>query len=459
MNLTELLSRPEGKDLEFKRDLSSPDGALRAIVAFANTSGGTLLVGVEDGTRRVRGVKDVLAQEERLTNLIDHQITPRLVPEIEILPWRRTNILLVRVHPSPGRPHYLKKLGFPEGVYVRIGSTNRRADPSMIEEMGRFARQESFDEQPIAELNSEAIDFRVASELFQPHRKLQRTDLRALRLLTKHQGKDVPTVGGLLLFGRPSERMEFFPDAWIQAGRFSGTDRRHILDSVEIRSLPAQAVEDAIVFVRKYLAREMVIGAARRSDKWTLPAVALREAVVNAVVHADYAQRGAPIRLALFDDRLEVENPGILPFGLTVEDLWQGISRLRNRVIGRVFQELGLIEQWGSGIQRMASACREAGLPPPVLEEIGARFRVTLSLIPQERPGLDERDEKVIELLADGEGHSTQEIARHLQLSTRATRSRLRSLIDRSLVVEVGSGPKDPRRLYFVAMSGGHERH
>ena len=454
MNLAELLARHEGKNLEFKRDLSSPDGVLRSLIAFANTSGGILLVGVEDGTRRVLGLKDVLLEEERLTNLINDQIAPRLVPEIEVLPWRRTNILAVQVYPSSSRPHYLKKSGFPEGVFVRVGSTNRRADPSLIGEMQRFARQESFDEQPIADLSSEAIDFQAASELFAPHRKLQRADLRALRLLTKHQGKDVPTVGGLLLFGRDSDRKEFFPDAWIQAGRFSGTDRRHILDSVEIRSLPAQAVEDAIAFITKYLAREVVIEAARRSEKWTLPAVALREAIINAVVHADYSQRGAPIRLALFDDRLEVESPGALPFGLTVEDLWQGISRLRNRVIGRVFQEIGLVEQWGSGVQRMASACHEAWLPPPVLEEIGTRFRVTLSVLPKQQPELDERDEKIIGLLSGGEGRSTQQIAEYLELSTRATRTRLRSLIDRGLIVEVGSGPKDPRRLYFVATSG-----
>jgi ATP-dependent DNA helicase RecG len=76
----------------------------------------------------------------------------------------------------------------------------------------------------------------------------------------------------------------------------------------------------------------------------------LREAAVNAVVHADYSQGGGPLRLSIFDDRVEIESPGLLPAGLTIEDLRQGISKLRNRVIGRVFQQLGLIEQWGSGI-------------------------------------------------------------------------------------------------------------
>lgn len=118
------------------------------------------------------------------------------MPEIEVLPWRRTNILAVRVYPSPGRPHYLKKLSFPGGVFVRVGSTNRQADAALIEEMRHFARQESSDEQPIPELNSEAVDFRVASESFAPQRKLQRADLRALRLLTKHQRTCRPSAGG-----------------------------------------------------------------------------------------------------------------------------------------------------------------------------------------------------------------------------------------------------------------------
>ena len=70
-----------------------------------------------------------------------------------------------------------------------------------------------------------------------------------------------------------------------------------------------------------------------------------------------------PSGVALYDDRLEIENPGLLPFGLTIEDIQRGVSKLRNRVIGRVFQALGLIEQWGSGIQRMTAACQEQGLP------------------------------------------------------------------------------------------------
>src|SRR5206468_11211615 len=112
-----------------------------------------------------------------------------------------------------------------------------------------------------------------------------------------------------------------FPDAWIQAGRFHGTDKSRIADRTDIHSHPVQAVEEAIAFVQKHALHGAEIGAVCRRERWSLPPVAVREAVVNAVVHADYAQRGAPVRLAVFDDRLDVENPGLLPFGLTPEDL------------------------------------------------------------------------------------------------------------------------------------------
>ena len=139
-----------------------------------------------------------------------------------------------------------------------------------------------------------------------------------------------------------------------------------------------QAIEEAIAFVEKHSLHGAVIGRLRRRERWSLPPAAVREAIVNAVAHADYSQQGAPIRVAIFDDRLEVENPGLLPFGLTLVDLPHGISKLRNRVIGRVLHELGLVEQWGSGVPRMLAACRESGLSPPVWNEIGVRLRVTL---------------------------------------------------------------------------------
>jgi predicted HTH transcriptional regulator len=226
---------------------------------------------------------------------------------------------------------------------------------------------------------------------------------------------------------------------------------------MEIRAHLPEAVEQILSFVRKHESKRVEIRAARHEERWSLPLVAVREAVINALVHADYAQRGAPIRLSLFDDRLELENPGLLPFGLTVEDILQGVSKLRNRVIGRVFKELGLIEQWGSGIGRMIDTCRELGLPEPSFEEVGWHFRVTLR---KERSALrpaDPVEQAIFDLLADGEGRTTAEIARAIHRTPRATRTRMAGLIQAGAVVEVGSGPRDPKRRYYLADNNGRQ--
>jgi ATP-dependent DNA helicase RecG len=150
---------------------------------------------------------------------------------------------------------------------------------------------------------------------------------------------------------------------------------------------------------------------------------------------------------------MEIENPGLIPFNLTLDDLYRGISKLRNPVIGRVFHELKLIERWGSGITRMVEACLEAGLQKPLLEEIGIHFRVTI-FTEQKTTGiskLDNIDQTILSLFKGSIGLSTKEIANTISLSTRATRLRLLELINRGLIIELGTGSRDPKKKYFLA--------
>ncbi len=448
MQLEDLLRQHEGKTLEFKRDLSSPAPALKTMVAFANSAGGRLVVGVEDRSRAVIGVKAPLDLEERLANLVADSIEPRLVPEIEVVPWRKTQVVVATVHPSGTRPHHFKADGPARGTYVRLGSTNRLADAALIAELARRTSTETFDEQPVPELNSEAIDFAAASQCFAGRRSLRHQDLEALGLVSRHHGRTVPTVGGLLLFGR--ERLTRYPDAWIQVGRFAGTDRTELIDRADLTDYPMAALEQAVSFVERNTRLGMSIGRLRRRDAPAVPPAALREALVNAVVHADYAQRGAPIRVAVFEDRVEVENPGILLPGLTIEELREGLSRVRNRVLARVFNELGLIEQWGTGVRRMIEACIGAGLAEPEFTEVGLRFRVVIRTEAIGPATVDAAEQGIVDYIAKGEGRSTAAIAKHVGLSTRATQHRLAALEQRGLIAVVGSGPRDPRRRWYA---------
>jgi len=462
MDLLTLLTRPEGKTLEFKRDLSSPDRVIRTLVAFANTAGGTLLVGVEDKSRRVLGIADPLTEEERVANLIAHSISPQLIPEIEILPWRRTHLLAVHVYPEWTIPHYVAKLGAEDGVFIRIGSTNRQADPAIIAELKRNAGTESYDEYPVPQLRQDALDIGIATELFDGIRAFRPRDLHTLKLTTTHRGRTVPTVGGLLLIGK--DRFDRFPDAYIKAARFDGLTRSRVLDMVEIRVPLPQMVDETVAFVAKHMTRALAFGGTRRIERWTYPLEAVREAVVNSILHADYSQIGGPIRLAVYDDRLEVENPGLLPAGVTIEDLRRGVSKPRNRVIARFFHEIRLAEQWGSGIPRMTEACAAAGLPAPDLEEFATHFRVTLRTAgrgvrkhpitkrPSERRA-SARDTAILELLSEFKergGASAHEIAARLGVTDRTVRSQMARLVGEGRAVAVGSGPHDPQRRYFV---------
>jgi len=156
-------------------------------------------------------------------------------------------------------------MGADSGTFIRAESTNRRAAAAQIEELKRLNRMDSFDEQALPSLNSEALDFRAASELFAPYERLTPSAWKTLRVTPEHQGRQVPTIGGLLLFG--IDRFAEFPDAWIQLGRFAATDKARLIDSAAVRSLLPLAVEEVIAFVRKHLMVESVIDNVRRQER------------------------------------------------------------------------------------------------------------------------------------------------------------------------------------------------
>ena len=377
MNILELLKQNEGKTLEFKRDISSPRNILKTVVAFANTAGGVLLIGVDNNGRPV-GIADPLEEEERLCNMIADAVTPRVVPNVEITTIEGKTLLLVEVFLSSLRPHWLKSEGLEKGVYVRLGSTNRQADRELIAELRRSVEGVWFDEMPMPDLSIDDLDLDAARRAFAGVRELNEQALLTLKLLVRDQGKTVPSKGGILLFGR--DRTFHFPDCWVQCGRFIGTDKARIFDHIEIDEPLPQAVDSIMLFLKKHAMRGADFSEVRRRDIWSIPLEPLREAVINALVHADWSQRGGPVRVAFFDDRIEVENPGILPPGITVEDMKQGVSKIRNPVIARVFRELNLIEQWGSGVPRIFRETKKSGFPEPSITELGLRVRFVFPL-------------------------------------------------------------------------------
>ncbi|TQE98799.1 MAG: AAA family ATPase [Spiribacter salinus] len=376
-SIQQLLQTEEGKTLEFKRDLSSPQPILRTLVAFANSAGGKLVIGVDDD-RQVIGLENPLDEEERLCNLVADNITPRMLPSIELVTVQDKTLLVCEAFPSNSRPHYLNRGGLEQGVLVRLGSTNRQADAALVAELQRSAEGIAYDEMSMPELTREDLDLDAAGEMFETPDGFDDRQLLTLKLLRPEQGGLVPTRGAVLLFGKSRE--QHFPDAWVQCGRFRGTDKREIFDQLEIHDHLPAAVDSIEFFLKKHAFRAAEIQGMRRRDVWSIPLAMLREAVINALVHADYSQRGTPIRVAFFDDRIDVESPGYLLPAMTIEDMKSGVSRIRNPTIARVFRELGLIEQWGSGVQRIFAEAADKGLPEPEILETGTGIRLTMRL-------------------------------------------------------------------------------
>jgi len=446
MKIEQLLSSQEDKTLEFKENSASSQHIIKTIVSFANTAGGTLILGVRDGSKAIIGIDNPIQEVEKMANLINDCISPKIAPNIDIISYRNKSLLQVQIYPGANKPYYLKASGLENGVFYRVGSTNRQADHTMIEELKRSVTNKYFDETPLLDLNPEAIDFLVASGFFESKKVLSKKDLQTLELVTTSQGRTVPTVGGIILFS--SRREEFFPDCWIQAGRFVGATKSELMDSTEIHDYPINSIERATDFVKKHAFFSYKIEDLKRTETWSIPLKAVREAIINAIAHTDYSQHGAPIRISIFDDRLEVENPGLLPFGITISDIIEGVSKIRNKVIVRVLHELGYIEKWGMGIARIMDSCRDAGLPLPEFKEVGNRFRVTIYTRVIDSPKLDKIDQEIIEVIKASEGLSTSEVGTMIKLSARAVRERIKKLIALNLLYVTGTGPYDPNKKF-----------
>lgn len=448
MNFEEILTQPESKVLEFKENCLSKDKILATVIAFANTSGGKIIVGIEDQTKRIVGIQDPYTEEERLSSFISDSVTPGLLFNIEILSWRNAHLLIVDVPMSSSKPHYITAKDIEKSCYVRVGSSNRLADIHMRESIKRSQISHSYDEEVCPYADESDIDTQKVIDAFAPFRSISKENMLSIGLFNKVNDAFIPSIGGILFFGRNKER--FFPDAWLQAGCFQGTKKTVILDTIDIKESFDKVVEQALNFIRKHIKVGLDIKDIRHHERWEIPKAALREAILNAIVHKDYVLSGSPIRISIFDDRIEIENPGLLPNGLSIDDIKCGISKIRNRVIARVYREIKQIEQWGSGVGRIIDLCHEFGLPEPLFEEISDRFRVTLFRKQIESATLDAIEQEILYVLRTLKEASTAEIAKQIHYSERTVRLRLRKLVEKGFLQELSKNVNDPRKKFIV---------
>ncbi len=374
MNKNELsliLQEGEGYTIEFKESVNSD--LPKEMVAFANSSGGRIFVGITDASE-IKGVissNTLVSQIQDFANSCDPQV-PVKIEHYE-------NLIIIHVREGLNKPYRCAK-----GFYIRTGANSQKMTTRDITEFIQAEGKVRFDEivrdDVVFENYFEPKVFCRFLELARITRTMNdNAILQNLGVLVHKNQKLYFNNAGLLVFSEQLSPHLYFAN--ITCALYKGIEKVTVLDKKDYAGDLISNIEDAILFLKKHLNLRYEITSLRRKEILEIPEIALREAVVNAVCHRDYFEKGANIMVEVFDDRVQITNPGGLPKGLTPEKFGT-LSVCRNPLIASLLQRANYIEKMGTGIYRIRKALAEAGNPEPVFD-CDAFFTVIFKRIPQ----------------------------------------------------------------------------
>ncbi len=366
--LQQRVAKGENFHTEFKAGPIRPDDLAAELTAFANTDGGLLIFGITDD-RRIAGVEDADALMQQVDQVAYQNCEPPLTIIQETVQTEQGTIVLVHIPKGDLRPYRTRRGDY----YIRTTSGRRRASRQELLRLFQAVESLFYEETLVLQASTEDLDFQAFRRFRQQMSADTQADDRQLllnwRLLRKYEGSYHPTVAALLLFGREPQR--FLPYAYISAARLPGADAAaEPSDAKRIEGTLFDMLEDAVRFLRLHLPVPHHIRSFEPEALPELPEVALRETMVNALVHRDYTV-SAPVRLFVFEDRVEVRNPGRLPNTVTLDMVKSGLAHvLRNPLIYASFYRAGLVTDTGNGVRRVFQLVKKAvGVEPNIYEE------------------------------------------------------------------------------------------
>lgn len=377
--IVELIAQGEHGSLEFKQEDVRPESLAREFVAFSNTLGGTVLIGVDDAGN-LTGITDRERIEQRVLNVARHNVVPAIQPDLTWIFHDDRLLCQVTLPKGASKPYQTLDGKF----LLRVGSTNRQATKEELSRLFQAAGLVHFDLSPVTGTAPEDLDERRLDLYWQNCYQLdystldQAEGIRLLLnadLLTTDDQTTACTVGGLLLFGRSPQRR--LPQSAIRFAVFDGADLTDpLLDKKDISGTLPELIDNTATLVRLFIPRPSSIHGLKRDETEVLPARILREVLVNAVCHRDYSLSSRQIHVFLYRDRLEVRSPGRLPNSLTIEKIRSGNSSPRNLLLLKYLDNLRYIDGLGRGIPLMLRALGER----VTLEEQGELFIVRIRL-------------------------------------------------------------------------------
>ncbi|MCX7838281.1 MAG: putative DNA binding domain-containing protein [Anaerolineae bacterium] len=347
------------------------------LAAFANTNGGIVLLGIDPNSGAMRGIRDADAATDKALAAGLRCEPPLILPRPERVTLDEKEILVIQV--APGLPH---AYGLRGKYLARSGKKNVALGPRQLRQLLRERGEANFESLPVSSASLDDLDSALVEKyaaLFLGDASLKKDaiiEVLARRgCLVKDDREWRPTVSGYLLFGRDPQRA--FPSAEILLARYAGKQMDDEFLREVIRGPLPEQIRRAETWLMANMRKGARLDAFQREERTEYPLPAVREAIVNAVAHRDYAIRGDEIRVLMFSDRIEVYSPGRLPGHVTVENIVEE-RYSRNEVIVQVLADLGFVERLGYGIDRMIRQMREWGLPAPRFAETTNGFKVTL---------------------------------------------------------------------------------
>lgn len=461
--LADEIKAGESANIEFKVEVPKrSEKYIKSVIAFANTAGGKIIIGVDDKSNEIVGVDkdEVFKIMDNITNTISDMCYPQIFPNIGVDTIEDKCVIVIEIYPGANRPYYIKSLGKEDGTFIRVSGTSRPADEAILKDLELQGSNHSFDEMICVE---QKFDINQAQELCSAIKKYMveaaktKSEKEKVKDVTLQNlinwgvvknldGNLVPTNAFVLLTNNT------FPFAKIQCALFKGTERVIFIDKRDFEGPLYEQIEEAYEFVLKHINLGAEINGLVRTDTYELPTEAIREAIVNAMTHRNFLDRSC-VQVAVYDDRVEITSPGMLYGGLTIEQIKEGGSKIRNRCIAEVFSRMKIIESWGTGIKRMFSSCKEYGIREPELLEIGDSFRVNLyrpsyNDIHQSSPkrslksslkDVNRTQQKIIEMILLNPKMTQTAMAEELGITSRAVKKSIKELNEKGILQRVGS--------------------
>lgn len=379
IELLEIIKKGEDSFTEFKEEMSHQDDLAAEIVAFANTEGGNLIIGVANDSE-ILGVIDLDKEMQRIDNICANNCEPTIDSTVEKVIIDDKKILVVRIPKGPQRPYRTNK-----GVYYIRTSSGRR-QPSREQLMRLFEASKTiyYDELPVPNASIEDINLKYFEEFLKKslEREIRdfgiKTDnlLKNMKILTLYEGDLVTTTGGLLFFGKHPEY--HLPYCKVTIVRFPGNDIGERFEKKDIEGRLVGQIEETERVLKDYLRSETKIESFKKEEpRFEIPIESLREAVINAIAHRNY-QLPSQIRVFIFDDRIEIKSPGALPNTVTIENMKLGFPLHRNPIIVSFLAKEHRMKEIKTGIPRMIRLLKEHTGKEPDFEERDQEFVVRI---------------------------------------------------------------------------------